>query len=477
MSLAYKSVATIDSPQFINLQPLDINPLMSKCDIKVFYIGENRNETSIPTVQTATKIAKTLRGAPIVGYFKQSKGDFSGHGEQLILDDEGFHFSHLTRPYGFVSPDAPVWFQKFQEIDQTTGEEKIRTYLMTEGFLWTGQYPEANLIYEDGGKPGSMELDKESLDGYWTKNSNNGMDFFIINDAIFSKICILGDDVQPCYEGAGFIAPSTTFTKNVDASFKKTLSYMMSELKNALLLKGENKDMDNEIKNIEAQPSTKFSQDNLKQSSDFKNQVVTEGSNPLTEYEKAEEKKQGSTNSSQKNETKDSGNNDEKKEKTDSTTNKTSESEVDNKDEEVKTQKENETDDDDEKKGSQKYALLQQELENLRVQYNNIKSSYESLLSFKKKIEDEQKDALINEFFMLSDEDKKDVIENKSNYSLKEIKEKLSVICFDKRVNFSRERQNDFEDDKKEDVTTTFSMTEKSVPDWVKEVEAVQNNI
>jgi hypothetical protein len=66
---------------------------------------------------------------------------------------------------------------------------------MTEGFLWTGQYPEANLIYEDGGKPGSMELDKESLDGYWTKNSNNGMDFFIINDAIFSKICILGDDV------------------------------------------------------------------------------------------------------------------------------------------------------------------------------------------------------------------------------------------------------------------------------------------
>jgi hypothetical protein len=37
----------------------------------------------------------------------------------------------------------------------------------------------------------------------------------------------------------------------VDASFKKTLSYMMSELKNALLLKGENKDMDNEIKNIE----------------------------------------------------------------------------------------------------------------------------------------------------------------------------------------------------------------------------------
>ena len=38
MSLPHKSIATIESPQFINLQPLDINPLMSKCEIKVIII-------------------------------------------------------------------------------------------------------------------------------------------------------------------------------------------------------------------------------------------------------------------------------------------------------------------------------------------------------------------------------------------------------------------------------------------------------
>jgi hypothetical protein len=38
---------------------------------------------------------------------------------------------------------------------------------------------------------------------------------------------------------------------------------------------------------------------------------------------------------------------------------------------------------------------------------------------------------------MLSDEDKKDVIENKSKYTLDEIKSKLAVICFDKRVSFT----------------------------------------
>ena len=46
MSLAHRSVATIKGPEFINLTPLDINPLMSACEIKVFYIGENRNKSS-----------------------------------------------------------------------------------------------------------------------------------------------------------------------------------------------------------------------------------------------------------------------------------------------------------------------------------------------------------------------------------------------------------------------------------------------
>ena len=33
--MMHKSLATIESPEFINLQPLEINPLMSSCEIKV----------------------------------------------------------------------------------------------------------------------------------------------------------------------------------------------------------------------------------------------------------------------------------------------------------------------------------------------------------------------------------------------------------------------------------------------------------
>jgi hypothetical protein len=132
----HKSVATINSPEFINLTPLDINPLMSECEIKVLYVGENRNRSYI-SKDVATEMAKTLRGAPIVGYYKQEKEDFRDHGREVIIDDEGIKFNCKTIPYGFVSPNAQVWFKEFQDTNEF-GENILREYLMTTGYLWTG---------------------------------------------------------------------------------------------------------------------------------------------------------------------------------------------------------------------------------------------------------------------------------------------------------------------------------------------------
>ena len=53
----FVSIATISSPEFINLEPLDINPLMSKCEIKVLYLGKNRNGSAI-TKDVATEMSK-----------------------------------------------------------------------------------------------------------------------------------------------------------------------------------------------------------------------------------------------------------------------------------------------------------------------------------------------------------------------------------------------------------------------------------
>ena len=43
--MAVMSVATIDKPEFINIKPC--NPLISECEIKVMYVGDNRNRSVI----------------------------------------------------------------------------------------------------------------------------------------------------------------------------------------------------------------------------------------------------------------------------------------------------------------------------------------------------------------------------------------------------------------------------------------------
>ncbi len=47
-----------------------------------------------------------------------------------------------------------------------------------------------------------MELDEKLIDAHWTKDANGKPQFFIINEAIISKLCILGENCEPCFEGA-----------------------------------------------------------------------------------------------------------------------------------------------------------------------------------------------------------------------------------------------------------------------------------
>ena len=275
----HQSIATIDAPEFINLQPLDINPLMSSCEIKVLYIGQNRNRSFI-TKEVASEMAKTLRGAPIVGYYKTDKEDFADHGDKIIIDDEGIKFECMTKPYGFVAPDAKVWFQKFEDKDEF-GNTYVREYLMTTGYLWTGQFEECKSAVDGEGKPQSMELDEDSLEGNWSYNEKENMEFFIINDAIFSKLCILGDDVEPCFEGASVTAPkvSNAFTK-VDDSFRQTLFSMMEDLKKYTLKGGQTMEQE-----------TKFSEnlDTTIETDQIENENTIEVSEENSNFEKKEE--------------------------------------------------------------------------------------------------------------------------------------------------------------------------------------------
>ena len=464
----HQSFATIDSPEFINLQPLDINPLMSSCEIKVLYVGENRNRSYI-TKEVATEMSKTLRGAPIVGYYRQDKEDFADHGEKVTIDDQGIKFECMTVPYGFVSPDAKVWFQKFEDVDDL-GNTVVREYLMTTGFLWTGQFPECKGAVEGDGKPHSMELDGNSLNGEWSKNINEDMEFFIINDAVFSKLCILGEDVEPCFEGSSITAPKVSSTFNLDDNFKQTLFNMMQDLKFALEGGQEKMVLENTEKTLDKTNESVVTEfENVSEGQSENSDVTAQ-----TEFEKKEDEKKEKAPADNKESEVPA-----EKKKEDEEYKKCEKKDYEKKEEEKEAPAQTSADEkkDEEKKEEKKFSLeeysaLEEKITSLQKEYAELETKYQALVAFKNEVEEEKKDALINSFYMLSDEDKKDVVENKAQYSLEDIEAKLSVICVRKKVNFELE-------DNTADVATTFSLNDaktESLPAWINAVKNTQNS-
>ena len=461
-----RSVATITSPEFINIT--SISPFASKCDIKVLYLGQNRNRSSIDKT-VATQMAQTLPGCPIVGYYSDREEDFRDHGEQMIVDGDGVKFKCLTIPYGFVAPDAKVWFKDFEDTDDF-GNTEIRTYLMTEGYLWTHQYEEAKKVINEG-RPQSMELDEHSLKGYWSTDSSKGVDFFIINDAIFTKLCILGEDVEPCFEGAEVTSPNVSASFTKDDNFSKTLFSMMEELKTLTYSLNENK------KGGESMPTPEVVK--AEEASVVENEFekAAEGENTETEFSKENSDKVEQSNNEENQDTVEdqfAKRDDKEKEESDK---KSEEKEEDSKDTENKEEKDSEDDSEEKDDKKKKYSLedqfasLEQQFDELKTKYAALEKENAELISFKLEVENEKKDALINQFYMLSEEDMKDVIENKSKYTLDEIESKLAVICYHKKVNFANEEKS-----VEADPALTYNLDSENASNLPAWLQAVENN-
>jgi len=445
------SVATIKSPEFINIT--SVSPMISKCEIKVLYVGANRNRSFI-SKEVATEMAQTLPGTPIVGYYSENKEDFGDHGDQLIIDGDGIKFNCLTKPYGFVDINTKVWFQEFEDTDEF-GNKVLREYLMCEGYLWTEQYEEAKKVINEG-RPHSMELDEKTLKGHWSTDNNRGIEFFIINDAIFSKLCILGEDVEPCFEGSSVTAPevSSSFTLKAD-EFTSTLFTMMKELKEltySLQNKGGNS-MEN--LNTEIQDPTNYEVAALNENDAAPAEEAAPAAEEVVLDPIVEE---------------------EAEEVSDSVVEESAES-VEAEDSEEDPEIQEDAEDQPEEEGEDKYAILEQQFNELSEKCSSLERENAELLAFKKSVEDKEKDDLIKSFYMLSDEDKKNVIENKANYTLEDIEKELSVICVRKKVSFEKEEEDSKVKDKPANIFNLDSVEEaEELPAWLQAVEKTRNS-
>ncbi len=408
--------------ELINVTPL--NPMISKCQIKVCYIGDEPNRNgSIITKETAIKMANSLPGSPIVGFWKEENKDFDEHNQVIHVGGGTFEISDETRPYGFVDLGAKIWFQDYLDND------KVHTYLVTEGYIWTGRYPETNRILSKGNNQ-SMELDEQSLKGNWTIDDKTGMEFFIINDAIFKGLCILGENVEPCFEGA-----QITSTFSLDESFESKIYKLMKEVQE---LKGGNLIVEDNIITAEEEVIEAPVEEEVQPAEEEILNSDTQEEEPAENPADPENDESAATG--------DDG------------------AEPEAEDQQVEDPaEENEENPETQDNGIQfsltdfqnlqeSYSDLENKFNELNTQFNAMKEAYDELVEFKNTKDREAKQAKIDSFYMLSDEDKKDVIENIDKYSLDEIEAKLCIICVHNKLDMSGKT------DEENNLGTTFSL-------------------
>lgn len=508
----------LDTPcEFINLNP--VNPFISKCQIKVCYVGDepNRNHTVI-SKDVATELANSLPGSPIVGYYNSAAEDFEEHNVTIELSQGKFTVKDTTQPYGFVDLNAQCWFQWFKDDDEVE-----REYLCTEGYLWTGQYPEAQRII-DSGNNHSMEVDKDTMTGTWAKDIKGKPQFFIINEAIVSKLCILGESYEPCFEGASI----TKFS--FDDNFNQKIYSMMSEIKDLMeggsskvfttyavaigdtlwdalysyiekryphpkdswcskysiegVYEEENgqkfailRDRSNEaiqsyfrlnfeISETEFKPTEELIEVTKSFVPSTTTQFALEDVEAyITNYKKAKEEKQEKAEEEKKEEGPKEEENSDSKDKKDEEDKKKNQYSLEEIPEYIEL--------------SSKFSELENKYNAIIAEKETLDNQVKELTKFKLDTERIQKEKMINEqFYMLADEDKADVLANIDTYSLGDIESKLSVICVRKKVNFAALEDNNESDNK----PFTYSLgavtpNNESIPAWVKAVMETEKSL
>ena len=163
----------------------EYTPVLSKARCRIFYKYENRNGTYI-TDEFAEKLINSLPYTPIKGIYDNFEEDYTDHGANR----------NLGRIYGIV-PENP----NFQWENHKDEDGIERTYACTDVFIFSALYEEASQII---GKSQSMELYQPSIKGDWT--IINGKRLFKFEDGCFLGLQVLGNEVEPCFEGAAFFS-------------------------------------------------------------------------------------------------------------------------------------------------------------------------------------------------------------------------------------------------------------------------------
>lgn len=165
----------------------EINDSFSSGVLRICYTGVNRNGSSI-SKQVLEAAIPSLFNCPVVCNYDIAADTIGGHDMEIVTNDAGdIRLVNLTSAVGVIPESAKVWWESIDDDDVS------HEYLVAEALLWK-RSPVYRKISEDGITSQSMEIS--------VSNGTMREGIFEITDMTFTALCLLGDDVEPCFESA-----------------------------------------------------------------------------------------------------------------------------------------------------------------------------------------------------------------------------------------------------------------------------------
>jgi hypothetical protein len=379
-------VATV----YEELQPLK-NSALSRSRVRIFYKGLNRNWSYI-TDEVADQLIASLPGTPVVGFYDADKDDFLGHIER-----------EKNIAYGFVPQDMNFKWEMFLDPDGV-----YRTYACADIILWTGRYPVASKIV---GKSHSMELNDKTAKGEWVETEEDF--YFQFTSAEFIGLCVLGDEIEPCFEGSSFYSINKDLSSF--AQIKKDLAEMISLYSSTQADNGLTGGQGMEDENKE-------------------NEEVLNPQDPVNEEEETVVD-EGASNEEETTPAENSGADNEEQENSEEEQEGSEETPDDNSTEETSEQEES----------TEELKFSQEEVEAIKADYNaqiadrdaqiaSLNSELEQLRGYKAQKIDEEKDAVLENYSSkLTQEELENFKNKKSDYAnAQELKKDIALCILEK---------------------------------------------
>lgn len=194
----------------------DLNSSFDRGILRVAYVGENRNGSSI-SKQAFENAIPSIYNCPVVCNYSREDDAIGSHDVDIVMKDGRPVMVNITQPVGVIPESANYWWEVIED------DSGAHEYLCVDVIIWKRQEAYQK-IKENGITDESMEIrvvDGRSVDGV-----------FVIDRFEFLAFCLL-ESAEPCYESASLELFSMSefrdnYTRMME-EFKKCFSEIGSE--------------------------------------------------------------------------------------------------------------------------------------------------------------------------------------------------------------------------------------------------------